>query len=314
MTEMAVPSLAAGFLADLRAVLPVKLNEPLSRHTTFGTGGPADAYAVPRTEEQLRQAFAIARKHLVPVFIFGSGSNVLVGDGGVRGLTIENRTNQVEGPAQNGAGFKIHVASGVSFAGLARRLCTAGYSGLEWACGIPGSLGGAVVTNAGAYGHSLSDVLKTARLSDERGQVSELTREQLDLSYRQSALARGAVRNSVVLSVDLRVHQGDAKTLKERVKELDAQRKAAQPPGRNCGSVFKNPPDQPAWWYVDQAGLRGHRIGNARFSELHSNFILNLGGASARDITSLIALARDRVRERFGVELETEVVMVGEFL
>ncbi len=292
---------------------PLTRREPLSRHTTFGAGGPADAYAAPRTEEQLRPAFAIARKHLVPVFIFGSGSNILVGDGGVRGLTIENRTDQVEGPVQNGAGFKVRVASGVSFAALARRLSAAGYGGLEWACGIPGSLGGAVVSNAGAYGHSLRDVLQTARLSDDRGQVTELTPGQLHLSYRQSAFTRGAVRDSVVLSVDLRVQKGDAKALKERVKELDAQRQAAQPPGRNCGSVFKNPPDHPAWWYVDQAGLRGHRIGNAQFSELHSNFILNLGGASAKDITSLISLARDRVRERFGVELETEVMLVGEF-
>ncbi len=305
--------LAAGFLADLRAVLPIKLNEPLARHTTFGVGGPADVYAAPRAEEQLRLAFALAGKHQVPVFIFGSGSNVLVGDGGVRGLTIENRTDQIEGPVQNGAGLKVRAASGVSFAALARRLSAAGYGGLEWACGIPGSLGGAVVTNAGAYGHCLRDVLKTARLSDGRGNVSELTPGQLHLDYRQSAFTGGAVRDSIVLSVDLRVAEGDAKVLKERVKELDAQRKAAQPAGRNCGSVFKNPPEHPAWWYVDEAGLRGHRIGNAQFSELHSNFILNLGGATARDITSLINLAQDRVRERCAVELETEVVMVGEF-
>jgi len=306
--------LAAGFLAELRAVLPVKVNEPLARHTTFGVGGPADAYVAPRTEEHLRLAFALAGKHQVPVFIFGSGSNVLVGDGGVRGLTIENRTDQIEGPVQNGAGLKVRVASGVSFAALARRLSAAGYGGLEWACGIPGSLGGAVVTNAGAYGQSLRDVLKAARLSDGRGNVTELTPGQLHLSYRQSAFTRGAVRDSIVLSVDLRVAEGDAKALKERVKELDAQRKAAQPAGRNCGSVFKNPPEHPAWWYVDEAGLRGRRIGNAQFSELHSNFILNLGGATARDITSLINLAQDRIRERFGVELETEVVRVGEFL
>jgi UDP-N-acetylmuramate dehydrogenase len=117
----------------------------------------------------------------------------------------------------------------------------------------------------------------------------------------------------IVLSVDLRLNQGDSAELKARVKELDDQRKAAQPPGRNCGSVFKNPPDHPSWWYVDQAGLRGHRIGNAQFSEQHSNFILNLGDAKASDIVALMRLAQERTRERFAVELEPEVVMVGDF-
>ena len=302
------------FLAELRQVTPVRLNEPLSRHTTFGVGGPADAYVVARTEDQLRAAYAIARKHTVPVFIFGSGSNVLVGDKGVRGLTIENRANQVEGPAQNGAGFRVRVASGVSFAALARRLSFAGYSGIEWACGIPGSLGGAVLTNAGAYGSSLSDVLKVVRLGDDHGNVVEIKPEELRLSYRDSAFAQGLVRDKVVLSVDLKLDRGDPQELRRRVRELDSQRKAAQPPGRNCGSVFKNPPGGYAsWQLVDQAGLRGHRIGNAQISEQHANFVLNLGGATAADIVALINLAQERVRERFGIELEPEVAVVGEF-
>src|SRR5437870_363839 len=152
------------FLHDLRRLGPVKLEEPLARHATFGVGGPADAYFVARTEEQLRRAFSIAKSNGVPVFIFGSGSNILVGDNGIRGLTIENRTSEIEGPSPNGAGYRVRVASGVSFAALARRLSSAGFAGIEWACGIPGSMGGAVVTNAGAYGRALSDVLKEARL------------------------------------------------------------------------------------------------------------------------------------------------------
>jgi len=301
------------FLAELRQVTPVRLNEPLSRHTTFGVGGPADAYVVARTEEQLRTAYAIARKHAVPVFIFGAGSNVLVGDKGVRGLTIENRANQVEGPSQNGAGFRVRAASGVSFAALARRLSFAGYSGIEWACGIPGSLGGAVLTNAGAYGSSLSDVLKVVRLGDERGDIIEVKPEELRLSYRDSAFTQGLVRDKVVLSVDLKLNRGDPQELRRRMRELDSQRKAAQPPGRNCGSVFKNPEGYSSWQLVDQVGLRGHRIGKAQISEQHANFVLNLGGATAADIVALIKLAQERVRERFGIELEPEVAMVGEF-
>ncbi len=301
-------------VAELRKVAKVRLDEALARHVTFGVGGPADIYLIAETEEQLRKAYAIAKRHGVPVFIFGSGSNVLIGDGGVRGLTIENRTSEVDGPSQNGAGFKVRVASGVSFAALARRLAAAGYSGIEWACGIPGSLGGAVVSNAGAYEHSLRDVLKGVRLGDDKGNVAEASADELQLSYRNSVFTHGLAHNRIVLSVDLRLRRGDAKELKARVKELDIQRKTAQPPGRNCGSVFKNPAENPSWWYIEQAGLRGHRIGNAQFSEQHANFILNLGNAKAADIFALMQLAQTRVREQFGVLLEPEVAMVGEFL
>jgi UDP-N-acetylmuramate dehydrogenase len=302
------------FLSSLRELGAFRLNEPVHRHVTFGVGGPADVYFPADTEAQLLGAYTLARRHGVPVFIFGSGSNVLVGDGGIRGLTIENRTEGIEGPERNGAGFRVRVASGVSFAALARKLTSAGYGGIEWACGIPGSLGGAVMTNAGAYGRSLSEVLNSVRLGDERGRVIELTPEDLQLSYRQSAFTRGAMADAVVLSLDLRLQQGNPRELKARVRQLDDQRKAAQPAGRNCGSVFKNPPDHPGWWYVDQAGLRGRRIGNAQISEKHANFIQNLGGATAADIKSLIELAQARVREQFGVELEPEVMFVGEFL
>jgi len=300
-------------ISELRKVAPVKLNEPLARHVTFGVGGPADIYVPVKTEEQLRSVFALGKRYGVDVFIFGSGSNILIGDGGIRGLVIENQHNAIEGPAQNGSGFKLRVGSGMSFAALARRVSGAGYAGIEWACGIPGSLGGAVITNAGAYGHSLSDVLVTARLSDALGEVQQLSPEDLDLSYRNSAFTHGKLKDRVVLTVDLRVQQGDPRALKERVRELDKQRREAQPPGRNCGSVFKNPPEKSAWEYVDAVGLRGHRTGNAQVSEVHSNFIQNLGGATADDVVSLIRLAQDRVRDQFGVELQPEVMIVGEF-
>jgi UDP-N-acetylmuramate dehydrogenase len=300
-------------LTELRNIAVVRMDEPLSRHVTFGVGGPADLYLIAENEDQLRLAYAAARRHGVAVFIFGSGSNILVGDGGVRGLTIENRTADVDGPSPNGAGFWVRVASGVSFAALARRLSSAGYSGIEWACGIPGSLGGAVVSNAGAYEWSLKDVLKGARLADPEGEIIEALPEQLGLSYRHSIFTSDAAPDRVVLSVDLRLQRGDPAELKARVRELDAQRKAAQPPGRNCGSVFKNPPQHPSWWYIEQAGLRGHQVGNAKFSDQHANFILNLGGARAADIVTLMELAQSRVREQFGIELQPEVAMVGEF-
>ncbi|MGH3119025.1 MAG: UDP-N-acetylmuramate dehydrogenase [Gaiellales bacterium] len=300
-------------LQRLRDLAEVRLDEPIGRHVTFGVGGPADVYLIAGEEDQLRLAYSLAKSAGEQVFIFGSGSNVLIGDGGVRGLTIENRTSDVEGPSPNGAGFKARVASGVSFAALARRLSSQGYAGIEWACGIPGSLGGAVVSNAGAYEWSLKDVIKAARLSDEDGNVFEVAPEELDLTYRNSAFTRGAIRDKVVLSVDLRLERGDPNELKQRVREFDEQRRGAQPPGRNCGSVFKNPPPNPSWWYVAQVGLRGHRIGGAQFSDQHANFILNLGDARAADIVALMELAQRRVRERFAIELEPEVALVGEF-
>jgi UDP-N-acetylmuramate dehydrogenase len=300
-------------LEQLRDLAEVRLDEPLGRHVTFGVGGPADVYLVAESEDQLRLAYSLAKKAGEPVFIFGSGSNILVGDRGVRALTIENRTSAVEGPSPNGAGFRARVASGVSFAALSRRLSGQGFAGIEWACGIPGSLGGAVVSNAGAYEMSLKDVLKSARLSDEDGNVIEAIPEQLDLTYRNSAFTRGQIRDKIVLSVDLRLERGDAAALKQRVREFDEQRRATQPPGRNCGSVFKNPQQNPSWWYVAQVGLRGQRIGGAQFSDQHANFILNLGDAKAADIVALMELAEQRIRERFGIELEREVALVGEF-
>ncbi|MEX0682365.1 MAG: UDP-N-acetylmuramate dehydrogenase [Dehalococcoidia bacterium] len=298
-------------IADLGKVASLKLDEPMSRHTTFGVGGPADIYVAAKTEEQLRRAFVLAKQHHVPVFIFGSGSNVLVGDRGIRGLVIENQYSEINGPAQNGHGLRVRAGSGLSFSTLARRLAGAGFGGVEWACGIPGSLGGAVVSNAGAYGHSLADVLISARLTDDHGDVRELTPDDLALDYRKSSAE--ALRDTAVLSVDLRVQEGEAKLLKQQIREYDQRRKSAQPTGRNCGSVFKNPDDKAAWQYVDEAGLRGHRIGNAQISELHSNFILNLGGATAKDIRALVQLAQERVREKTSVELSPEVAFVGEF-
>lgn len=300
-------------IAELRKVAPVKLNEPMSKHTTFGVGGPADVFMAVKTEEQLRSAFASAKRHGVEVFIFGSGSNILVGDGGIRGVVIENQNSEVVGPEKNGHGYKIRVGSGMSFAALARRLASGGYGGIEWACGIPGSLGGAVVSNAGAYGQALSDVLVQARLTNARGEITEMSPADLDLDYRSSGFTSGKLKDRAVLTVDLRVQQGDADLLKARVREFDKQRRGAQPPGRNCGSVFQNPAERGAWQYVDDVGLREHRIGNAMFSDKHSNFIQNLGGATANDVVSLIRLAQERVRDQFGVELTPEVAFIGEF-
>ncbi|MGQ9573031.1 MAG: UDP-N-acetylmuramate dehydrogenase [Dehalococcoidia bacterium] len=301
------------FLAELRRAAAVRLAEPMSQHTTFGIGGPADVYAVAESEEQLRALMDVARCRAVPFFILGSGSNILVGDKGIRGLVIENRSTSIDEPIpQDNGSLLVRAQSGASLAGLARRLALAGLGGLEWACGIPGSLGGAVVYNAGAYGGCLADCLRSVRVANSGAEVTELAASDLALSYRSSAFTRGLIAGKVVLSIDLILHQDNPQALAARLADLDARRQAAQPRERNAGSIFKNTPEHPAWWLIDQVNLRGHRIGDAQISPKHTNFIVNLGHARARDVKALMDLAQKRVEERFGLRLEPELTLVGE--
>jgi UDP-N-acetylmuramate dehydrogenase len=301
------------FVAALQQAADVRLAEPMSGHTTFGIGGPADAYAVAESEGQLQALADIAQGHAVPFFILGSGSNILVGDSGIRGLVIENHAGRVDEPIRQGNGsLLIRVGSGANLAGLARRFAQRGLAGLEWACGIPGSLGGAVIYNAGAYGGCLADCLRSVRVANGSADVAELPASELALGYRGSAFTRGVLQGKVILSLDLILHEGDSQALAARVAELDARRQAAQPRGRNAGSVFKNAPEHPAWWLIDQVGLRGHRIADAQISPKHTNFIVNRGRARASDVKALMALAQETVQERFGLHLEPEVTLVGE--
>lgn len=301
------------FLAELRRAATVRLDEPMSRHTTFGIGGPADAYAIAESEEQLKALTDTAHRHAVPSFILGAGSNILVGDGGIRGLVIENRSDRVSQPIrQSNGSLLVRAQSGTSLASLARRLSPAGLAGLEWASGIPGSLGGAVIYNAGAYGGCLADCLRSVRVANSSAEVADLPASELALGYRGSAFTRGLLQGKVILSIDLTLHEGDPQALTARLTELDARRQAAQPRERNAGSVFKNTPEHPAWSLIDQVGLRGHRIGDAQISPKHTNFIVNCGHARASDVKALMTLAQERVEERFVLRLEPEVTLVGE--
>lgn len=302
------------FLNALEAVLPVRRDELLSRHTSMGVGGPADAYVIAQDAGQLAAAAGLCLREGVPYFLLGSGSNIVVGDRGIRGVTILNEATAVSEPAAqpHDAGvYIVRAESGASIAALARHLAFAGFEGLEWACGIPGTVGGAVVFNAGAYGGCLGDVLtRIAVVNAEGEQVLEAA--ELGLVYRGSDFTRGLMAGKVVLRAEFALHRGDAEVLRRRVQDYDGRRLKAQPRGRNAGSFFKNPPGQAAWKLIEAVGLRGFSVGDAQFSPQHCNFLVNNGHARAADVARLKRMAQERVRERFGIELEAEVSFVGE--
>ena len=286
----------------------VRRDEPLARHTTFGVGGPADVFLTVRNADALAAATNAARDADVPLFVLGSGSNILVADAGIRGVTVDNRA-RAEQPDSTGLTYRIE--SGMSFAGFARKMCRLGLDGLVWAIGIPGTLGGAVVYNAGAYGGCLADVLTRIRLQEPGGRDSWVEASDLGLVYRGSVFTRGQFAGKTVLEAEVQLSPGDAKALLSQAASYDENRLAAQPRGRNAGSTFKNPPDHPAWKLIDSVGMRGMERGEAAVSDKHCNFFVNYGNAKAADVAWLIAEAQRRVLDQFGVELEREVAFVG---
>lgn len=298
----AIERLAAALqpLGDLRRA------EPLARHTTFGIGGPADLYLTVRSSQALATAARAATDHQIPLLILGAGSNILVADAGVRGLVIENRAR-----AEHIQGTTIRIESGASFAAFARRMCRRGLDGLAWAVGIPGTLGGAVVYNAGAYGGSLADVLRRVQLQLPSGQIEWIDAADLRLVYRGSRFTRGELRGRTILQCELELTPGDPAELLERAATYDQKRLTAQPRGRSAGSTFKNPPQAPAWKLIDAVGMRGMRRGDAAVSEKHANFFINQGNATAADVRWLIEEAQRRVYQQFGITLEPEVEFIG---
>jgi UDP-N-acetylmuramate dehydrogenase len=304
-------------LAALRARLgapAVHEREPLAAHTSLRVGGPADILVVADDMDSLRDAIALAWEHDVPCRVLGAGSNVLVSDRGVPGLVVLNRAKAIKFSEQS-----VRAESGASFSTVAQRCVTRGLAGLEWATGIPGTVGGAVVGNAGAWGGDVASTLQSAQIMEADGSIASWGLERLDYGYRTSALksakrARGeagASRQPLVLAATFSLQPGDRHALRARVVEIAARRRASQPSGATCGSVFRNPPGDHAGRLIEAAGLKGEHRGNALISPVHANFIVNLGGASANDILALIKLAYRSVKEQSGVRLELEIELLG---
>ena len=281
-------------------------NEPMARHTTFRVGGPADVMFLPEGPEQVVGALEAAKAAGVPAVVIGNGSNLLVRDGGIRGLVIVLGEGMA---AIARVGNEITAWAGASLARVAAYAQASGLSGLEFASGIPGTLGGGCAMNAGAYGGQLSDVLVDAQVLLD-GRVQTLARDDLEMGYRTSLPLR---RGGVVLSARFALAPDDPEAIAARMRELNARRREKQPLNfPSAGSTFKRPEGYFAGALIEQARLKGRSVGGAQVSPKHAGFIVNTGDATASDILALIALVQDEVKSRFGVTLETEVRVLGE--
>lgn len=285
----------------------IKLNEPLALHTTWRIGGPADVFINPHTVEELRSAVSAARQLEIPWTVIGRGSNLLVRDGGIRGLVVQlgDRFGDIRID-----GTELTALAGRSAVSAASIAVRNQLAGLEFATGIPGTIGGVVMMNAGAHGGQVSDVLNWADVMDATGEVRRMSKTDLRFGYRYSTLKD---EPGIVVAACFSLTHGDGAALVEKVKTWSQRRLRTQPLSLpSCGSVFRNPPGSHAGHLIESAGLKGLRRGGAQISEKHANFIVNVGGATAEDVSWLIAHAQDTVQQLFGISLETEVRVMGE--
>jgi UDP-N-acetylmuramate dehydrogenase len=281
-------------------------DEPMSRHTSLHIGGPADYFVRVTTERDLVGAIAVAREHELPVLMLGGGTNMLVSDRGVRGVVLQNDWSE-----SSVDGTTIAAASGTPLASVAAVAARNGIVGLEWMATVPGTVGGAVHGNAGAFGTETKDVLVDAELMDLNGATWAVSNVDLEFAYRRSMLQGTPI---VVVRARFRGAPGDRATAVRRIKEIANERIAKQPLAQpNTGSIFRNPPGDHAGRLVEAAGLKGATEGGAMVSTKHANFIVNVGDASADDVRKLMRRCQEVVREKFGVELIAEVELVGEW-
>ena len=293
---------------DLLGKEKVKVNEPMNRHTTFRIGGPADCFLLPSSQEELQEIIKICSDEKLPYFILGSGSNLLVSDAGYRGVIIQLYRNYGEITAE---GNMIRAKAGALLSQIAAAAKNASLTGFEFAGGIPGTLGGAVVMNAGAYGGEMKDILKEVTVMTEKGEILTLPAEELEMGYRTSIIKK---KGYLVLGAVIVLEQGEQEVIKARMKELTEQRVSKQPlEYPSAGSTFKRPEGYFAGKLIMDAGLRGYQTGGAQVSEKHCGFVINKGNATATDVCRLMKDVQDKVKEQFGVTLEPEVKFLGDF-
>lgn len=295
-------------LIDVLEENRIYTKEPMKKHTTFRVGGEADYFVLPKTIEEVKGIVALCHEMNMPYYVLGNGSNLLVGDKGYRGVVIqiykEMNEIQVEGD-------KIKVQAGALLSKIGAVALNAELTGFEFAAGIPGTVGGAVVMNAGAYGGETKDILEDATVLTPEGEVLVLKNEELNLGYRTSIVKE---KDYIVLAATIALKKGEKEAIKARMDELKVQRTTKQPlEFPSAGSTFKRPEGYFAGKLIQDAGLRGFKVGGAQVSEKHCGFVINTGDATAADVLELINQVSAIVKEKFGVELEPEVKKLGEF-
>lgn len=294
-------------LAEIVSAEAIFENEPMSKHTTFRIGGNADVFVSPKVS-QVADVISLAKEYDIPVTVIGNGSNLLVGDKGIRGLVLsfgkEAEEIQLDGRCMT-------VSAGTILAKAAAEAAKNSLTGLEFAAGIPGTLGGAIVMNAGAYGGEMKDVIISAKVLTPEGEVKELSAEELDLSYRHSCIPE---KGYIVLEACLELTPGDETAIRETMADFKNRRVEKQPlEYPSAGSTFKRPEGYFAGKLIQDADLRGYQVGGAQVSEKHCGFVINAGDATAKDVLQLIEDVKRIVFDKFQVELEPEVKMIGEF-
>lgn len=286
----------------------VKLQEPMSKHTTFRIGGPADFYLCPHSTKEVQQTVQICKEENLPYFILGNGSNLLVSDKGYRGAIIQLWKNFSDISVKDCC---ITAKAGALLSKVAAEALEEGLTGMEFASGIPGTIGGAVFMNAGAYGGEMKDIIKEVKVLDDQGEIRVLSNEEMKLGYRTSIVKE---KGYTVLSAVLQLKKGEVSVIRETMEDLKNRRTSKQPLDMpSAGSTFKRPEGYFAGKLIMDSGLRGFSVGGAQVSEKHCGFVVNKGGATAEDVTALIREVQRRVKEKFGIELETEVRFLGEF-
>ena len=282
--------------------------ESMSRHTTFRIGGPADLFVVPKSVDEIAEVLKICREEKAPYFILGNGSNLLVSDKGYRGVVVQLYRGFGKITV---SGEEIHAQAGALLSGIATAARDASLTGFEFAGGIPGTLGGAVVMNAGAYGGEMKDVLKEVTVLTPEGEILTLQADELHMGYRTSVVKEAGY---IVLEAVLSLAKGDPEAIRSRMQELAGMRSSKQPLSYpSAGSTFKRPEGYFAGKLIMDSGLRGYQVGGAQVSEKHCGFVINAGNATAEDVCRLMADVQRIVREKFGVTLEPEVKFLGEF-
>lgn len=299
------------FLNKIQSILSencIYRDEPMKKHTTFRVGGNADLFVTPKTKEEVKSVVALCKQEGVPYYILGNGSNLLVGDKGYRGVIIQiyKEMNKIEVDDNT-----IRVQAGALLSKIGAAALEAELTGFEFASGIPGTMGGAVVMNAGAYGGEMKDILKTVTVLTPEGEILHLKNEELELGYRTSIIAK---KGYIVLEAEIALEKGSKEAIKARMDELKVQRTTKQPlEYPSAGSTFKRPEGYFAGKLIQDAGLRGFQVGGAQVSEKHCGFVINKDNATAADVLELMNQVSAIVKEKFGVELEPEVKRLGEF-